>query len=215
MHLLTRFFKYLKRKKFALAVAREHLSDRDLTAWYPDWMYELMECDEVRNRAYHDAIRDAVSGKVVLEIGTGRKALWAVSCARAGARKVYAIEANRRAYESALETLRSQGIDSIDLIHGFSDQVEIPERCSVLVHSLVGDISSCEGMVRTIDDARRRLLTADALHIPQRATTYAVLAEDPKLRAAEWALSYGMRGFRSFEGLSFVWFFGFPHAAAL
>jgi hypothetical protein len=24
-----------------------------------------------------------------------------------------------------------------------------------------------------------------------------------------------MRGFRSFESLSFVWFFGFPHAAAL
>jgi hypothetical protein len=42
-----------------------------------------------------------------------------------------------------------------------------------------------------------------------------VLAEDPKLRLAERALSYAMRGLRPFEGLSFVWFYGFPHPAAL
>jgi hypothetical protein len=68
MHPLTRFFKYLKRKKFAVALAREHLSDRDLTEWYPDWMYEFMESDEVRNQAYQDVIRATVSGKVVLEV---------------------------------------------------------------------------------------------------------------------------------------------------
>jgi hypothetical protein len=215
MHPLTRFFNYLKRKDFAVAVAREHLSDRDLTEWYPEWMYEFMETDDVRNQAYQDVIRETVSGKVVLEVGTGRKALWAVCCARAGAKRVYAIEANKRAYRAALRFLSSKKIDNVHLVCGFSDHVQLPECCEVLVHSLVGDIGSSEGMIGFVEDAKRRLLTPDAIHIPERCTTYVVLAEDPKLRLAESVLSYGMRGLRPFEGLSFVWFFGFPHGAAL
>jgi hypothetical protein len=215
VHPLTSFFNYLKRKDFSLALAREHLSDRALTEWYPDWMYEVMENDEVRNQAYQDAIRETVSGKVVLEVGTGRKALWAVCCARAGAKRVYAIEANRRAYQASLRYVKSRKIENVHLILGFSDKVHLPERCEVLVHSLVGDIASAEGMIPVIEDAKRRLLTPDAVHIPQRCTTYVVLAEDPKLSPAERLLSYGMRGLRPFEGLSFVWFYGFRHPAAL
>lgn len=215
MHPLTRFFNCLKRNDFAVAVARDHLSDRDLARWYPGWMYEFMETDAVRNAAYEEVIRDTVSGKIVLEVGAGPRALWAVCCARAGAKQVYAIEANQKACESAREFVRSQGIENVHLICGFSDQIELPERCEVLVHSIVGDIGSCEGMIGFVEDAKRRLLTPDAVHIPQRATTYAVIAEDPRLRPAEWALSFALRGLRRFEGLSFVWFFGFPHAAAL
>jgi hypothetical protein len=196
-------------------LAREHIDDRKLTEWYPDWMYELMETDEVRNRAYCDVIEETVSDKVVLELGTGRKALWALRCAKAGAKRVYAIEANKKAYEASLECVRSQGIEHVHLICGFSDKVELPERCDVLVHDLVGDIGSSEGMVPFIEDAKRRLLTADAIHIPQRCITHVVLVEDPQLRMAEWALSYGLRGFRAYDALPFVRFFGFPHRAAL
>jgi hypothetical protein len=70
-------------------------------------------------------------------------------------------------------------------------------------------------MVRFVEDAKERLLKPDAVHIPLQSTTYVVLAEDPKLRPAEWALSYVMRGLRPFERLSFVWCFGFPRSAAL
>ena len=215
MHPLTRFFNYLKRKDFSMALAREHIGARDLTEWYPDWMYELMETDEVRNQPYQDAIQEAVSGKVVLELGTGRRALWAVRCARAGAKRVYAIEANERAYQSSLRVLKSEGIENVQLICGFSDKVDLPERCDVLVHDLVGDIGSSEGMIPFIDDARQRLLKSDATHIPRQCTTYAVLAEDPKLSAAEWIFSYGLRGLQRFDAVPFVRFFGFPQAAAL
>jgi hypothetical protein len=215
MHPLTRFFNYLKRIEFSLALEREHIGDRDLTEWYPVWLYELMETDEVRNRAYRDAIRETVEGKVVLELGTGRKALWAVCCAQAGAKRVYAIEANRKAYESSQRFLRSRKIDNVHLIWGFSDKVEVPERCQVLVHDLVGDIGSSEGMVPFIEDAKRRMLTADAIHIPRRCTTYFVLVEEPRLGLAERAFSYGMRGFRRLDDITFVRFFGFPRAAAI
>ena len=215
MHPLTRFFNYLKRIDFSLALAREHIDDRELTEWYPDWMYELMETDEVRNQPYRDVIQEVVPGKIVLELGTGRKALWALYCARVGAKRVYAIEANKQAYESSLAYVRSQGVENVHLICDFSDKAQIPERCDVLVHDLVGDIGSSEGMVPFVDDARRRLLKPDAIHIPRRCTTHVVLVEDPKLRPAESALSYALRGFRRFDDLSFVRCFGFPHSAAL
>jgi hypothetical protein len=215
MHSLTRFFNYGKRSDFALVLARRHIGVRELTEWYPDWIYEVMETDEVRNQPYRDVIQEVVSDKVVLELGTGRKALWAVYCAKAGAKRVYAIEANKKSYQASLEFVRSHGIENVHLICGFSDKVQLPERCDVLVHDLVGDIGSSEGMIPFIEDAKRRLLTSDAIHIPRRCTTFAVLAEDPKLSLAEWALSYGIRGFRRFDALSFVRFFGFPHAASL
>jgi hypothetical protein len=215
MHPLTHFFNYLKRKEFAMALAREHLSERDQVEWYPDWMYESMETDEARNQPYRKVIRETVAGKVVLEIGAGRKALWAVCCASAGAKSVYAIEANKRAYQASLRYLRSKKIDNVHLIYGFSDKVQLPERCNVLVHDLVGDIGSSEGMIPFIEDAKRRLLTSDAIHIPKRCTTLAVLAEDPKLSRLETAFSFGMRGFRHMDSLSFVRFFGFPSSAAL
>jgi hypothetical protein len=160
-------------------------------------------------------IQNAVAGKVVLELGTGRKALWAVCCSKAGAKRVYAIEANERAYQESLRFLKSIKIDNVHLICGFSDKVQLPERCEVLVHDLVGDIGSSEGMIPFIEDAKQRLLTPDAIHIPQRCTTYVALVEDPKLRPAEWAFSYGMRGLQRFDALSFVRFFGFPLPAAL
>jgi protein arginine N-methyltransferase 1 len=156
-----------------------------------------------------------VSGKVVLDVGTGRRALWAACCARTGAKRVYAIEANERAYRSSLKYLRSQGIDNVTLIHGFSDKVSLPERCEVLVHEIVGCIGSSEGMVTFVDDARQRLLTPEPVLIPQRCTTCLLLVEDPRLRWAERAFSYAMNGLRGADCFSFFRYYGFPRSAVL
>jgi protein arginine N-methyltransferase 1 len=215
MHPLTRFFNYLKRIEFSLAVKREHLSERQQVEWYPDWMYELMETDEIRNQPYRDTIREVVAGKVVLELGTGRKALWAVCCALAGAQKVYAVEANKQAYQQSLTLLKARNIDNVHLICGFSDKITLPERCEVLVHDLIGNIASSEGMIPFIEDAKRRLLTPDAVHIPQRCVTCTVLADDPTLTLAERTFSYALRGFQRLDRLRFVRVFGFRPQDAL
>jgi predicted RNA methylase len=107
MHSITRFLNYLKHKDFSMALGGGHLSSRDVTEWYTDWIYEAMETEEVRTQPYHDTIRETVSGKVVLELGTGRRALLAISCAQAGAKRVYAIEANKRAYEASVRFVKS------------------------------------------------------------------------------------------------------------
>jgi predicted RNA methylase len=169
MHPLTRFFNYLKRIDFSLALEREHLSERELMEWYPEWMYELMETDEVRNRHYMDAIRRTVAGKVVLELGTGRKAFWAVCCPEAGAKRVYAVEANERAYRESVNYLKAKNIDNVHVVLGMSNKITLPERCQVLVHDLIGDIGSSEGMIPFIEGAKRRLLLPDAPTFPNVA----------------------------------------------
>ena len=85
----------------------------------------------------------------------------------------------------------------------------------MLVHDLIGSIGSAEGMVAFIEDVKRRMLTPDAVHIPRRCITYAVLTEDPRLRLRETIFSYCARGFKRFDSLSFVRFFGFPASAVL
>jgi protein arginine N-methyltransferase 1 len=215
MHPLTIFFNWLKRIDFSLALEREHIDDRALTDWYSAWMYELMETDEVRTAGYRGAVSAAVAGRVVLELGVGRKALWALFCAKVGARQVYGIEANRAAYAGSRAAVAAAGADNVQLFHGFSDQVELPQRCDVLVHDLVGDIGSSEGMVRFVADARQRFLTPDAVHIPFRCITEARLCEDPRLGAAERLLSWILRGGKPYERLSFVRYFGFPSTAVL
>jgi hypothetical protein len=83
------------------------------------------------------------------------------------------------------------------------------------VHDLIGNIASSEGMIPFIEDAKRRLLVPDAVHIPQRCVTCAVLAEDPTLTLAERTFSYVLRGFQRLDRLPFVRVFGFRPRDAL
>jgi protein arginine N-methyltransferase 1 len=62
-----------------------------------------MRDDVVRTEAYRRALQNVVRDKTVVDIGTGALALLAIFAAEAGARKVYAIEANVEAYVKALQ----------------------------------------------------------------------------------------------------------------
>jgi hypothetical protein len=125
------------------------------------------------------------------------------------------VEANKRAYEQSLTFLKARNIDNVHLICGFSDKITLPERCEVLVHDLIGNIASAEGMIPFIEDAKRRLLAPDAVHIPERCVTCAVLAEDPTLTLAERTFSYALRRFQRLDRLRFVRVFGFRPGNAL
>ena len=70
-------------------------------------------------------------------------------------------------------------------------------------------------MIPFIEDAKRRLLAPDAVHIPERCVTCAVLAEDPTLTLAEKTFSYVLRGFQRLDRLPFVRVFGFRTRDAL
>jgi amino acid adenylation domain-containing protein/non-ribosomal peptide synthase protein (TIGR01720 family) len=140
-------------------------------AVYDDLLYHAMTHDERRVHSYQVAINRVVPGKIALDIGTGADAILARLCLDAGARRVYAIEQLKEAYNRARDLITRLGVsDRITLIHGDSTEVELPEQVDVCVSELLGTIGSSEGVASILNDARR-FLKDNGVMIPRRCLT--------------------------------------------
>lgn len=158
---------------------------------YDDAVYDAFDAPDARHRAYRDAIHAAAVGKVVVDIGTGRDALWAVEAARAGARHVYAIEAHPGFAEAAAATIARAGLgDQVTVLPGLSTERTLPVRAEVCVSEIIGNVASAEGMVTALNDARGRLCTPDCAWIPFRCQTWAAAIDVPAAVFATEALPY-------------------------
>lgn len=147
---------------------------------YDKYLYAVMTADDERALAYHAAIQRVAADKTVVEIGTGDQAHWARACARAGARKVYAIEENLEALEKAAALIKDEGLsDRISLLHGTSTQLDLPEKVDLSVSEIIGEIGSSEGAIAILNDVRKRFLKPNAGCIPQQCSTYCVPFELP------------------------------------
>jgi protein arginine N-methyltransferase 1 len=141
---------------------------------YDDQAYDGFMAAGQRNTAYRKALGAASPGQVVLDIGTGRDALWAITAARAGARQVYAVEAQATVAAQAEHAVRRAGLASrVRVITGRSHDIELPGQAGVCVAEIIGNIASAEGALATLADARRRLCTPGCLMVPGRAQTLA------------------------------------------
>jgi SAM-dependent methyltransferase len=155
--------------------------------------YKSMVEDERRTPMFEKAIRQRLAGtsdQVVVDLGTGPFAVLAIIAARAGAKKVYAIEASPKAAKLAREAVRqAKDIPAgvIDVVEGFSTSVTLPEKCDLCVAEIVGSIASEEGLHATIRDAQARLMKRPydaASYIPTRCQTLAA--------PASYALHYAL-----------------------
>jgi len=164
--------------------------------------------DKRRVTAYLAAIAKIVRpGDVVLDIGTGTGIL-ALAAARAGARRVYAIESTHIA-DAARQLAAANGMaDRITVVQGWSSAVELPERADVLLMSeLMGRDLFGERALSATSDARRRFLHAGSRYIPSVVRLYALLLEAPipiqaqmtfsQAAVSNWSEWYGF----SFEAL--------------
>eukprot|EP00435_Cladocopium_sp_Y103_P054142 s943_g17.t1 len=145
--------------------------------------YETMREDLPRTRAFYKAIDALAPDSIVLDLGTGALALLAHRAAAAGARHVYAVEASKFAAEKAAGLCDN---DAISVIHGQSQDIELPEKVDVIVHEILGEIASREGVVASLRDAER-FLSATAKRkgswsVPSCARTFLAPAEMPKPR---------------------------------
>lgn len=134
--------------------------------------------DGARTSAYLDAIAATVRpGDVVLDLGTGTGVL-AIAAAKAGARRVYAIEAGAIGALAERMVVENGVADRVRVIRGWSTSVALPERCNVLITETIGDDPLGEKILENVLDARRRLLTPEARLVPLAihlcATVYAV-----------------------------------------
>lgn len=114
---------------------------RSICDRYSDDTYSKMEGDRERTDAYAAAITAAAKGRVCLDIGTGALALLALIAARAGAKHVYAIEANPEAAAAARSLVAAEGFANIvTIIEGYSTDVTLPERADLLLHEILGEV---------------------------------------------------------------------------
>lgn len=136
--------------------------------WTDPAEHARMLDDVRRTDAFTAAIRACVRpDDVVLDIGTGSGIL-AMTAALAGARHVYAVEVSEVA-TLARRAFADNGLsDRITLLEGWSTQVRLPERATLLVSEVIGAEPLEEDILGTTLDARRRLLTPDARLIPAR-----------------------------------------------
>lgn len=144
--------------------------------------------DRARVEAYLEALRRTVRpDDVVVDIGTGTGIL-ALAAARAGARRVFAIEAGAMADVAQSVFAASEFGNRIELIRGWSTEVVLPERASLLVSELIGTDPLGENLLAVVADARRRLLRPDARHLPDRLRVCALPVTIPPARLARHAV---------------------------
>ena len=159
------------------------LAPQALCERYTDETYTTMRDDEMRTRAYLSAIERHAPGKLCLDVGTGALALLAIIAARAGAEHVFAIEANAEAAATARQTVAAEGLEAqITIIEGYSTDVTLPRRVDLLLHEIIGEIASAEGVVAAVLDAGERHLRSGAaapVSIPARARTLLAPCEFP------------------------------------
>ena len=168
----------------AVEAEPDNLEVRDLVATtlargIPKWHVPMLN-DHARNRAYAVALERVIKpGMIVLEIGTGA-GLLSLIAARLGA-EVYTCEASAIVAAAARVIARQNGLDDrIRVISKLSSDLRIgedlPERADLLMSELFDDTLFGDGIVQFIGDAKERLLTPEAIILPQRAELRLCLA---------------------------------------
>lgn len=142
-------------------------------------VHSEMTYDRTRTNAFYRAVRRYAKGKVVLDIGTGIGTL-SLFAAKEGAKKVYAIEATG-IIDVAKKIISKNGYaKQIELIKGMSTEINLPERCDILVSELIGHFGVEEDIVEIFADARKRLLKPDAVLIPASLELFIVPVQMPE-----------------------------------
>lgn len=156
----------------------------DVVAFHRD-----MLDDRDRTSRFIEAIEATVRpGDIVVDLGTGTGIL-AMAAARAGAKRVYAIEAGKIT-GAAQALFEANGLtDTITLVTGWSTQVTLPERADVLVSETIGAQPLSERVLEMTWDARQRYLQPDARMVPSRIRVLGM----PVLRPA---LADNLSGFK-------------------
>ena len=148
------------------------------SAIVPQWHFAMMN-DRHRNDAFEAAIRRAVAGKRVLEIGTGA-GLLAMIAADAGAARVDSCEAVGVIARQASDIVAKNGFaDRVRIIPKRSTDLvvgrDLPARAEVLISETFSSNLLDEGILPSIEHAHRDLLTGNAITIPAAASAMGFL----------------------------------------
>ena len=134
--------------------------------------YRTMVSDAVRVDAYARAIAATVRpGDVVLDLGCG-VGIFAVLAAKAGAKKVYAVDVDDCVHY-ARRVVDHNGVgDRVEIVRGRIEEVVFPERIDVVIGDVRGPLPLDAGGRAAWQGARRHLAPG-ARTVPRRDVVYA------------------------------------------
>jgi protein arginine N-methyltransferase 1 len=142
-------------------------------------VYAYCVGDRRRTRAYAEAIAQVVRpGSVVIDLGAGGGVL-SVLAAKAGARRVYAIEGLPLGSVVVDSAKRSGVGEIVTFVQGLATELTLPELADVIVSDIRGVLPLYRGLVPSIVDARSRLLRTGGALVPLRDTLHAALVTAP------------------------------------
>ncbi|XP_054621164.1 protein arginine N-methyltransferase 6 [Dunckerocampus dactyliophorus] len=145
-------------------------------------IHEEMIADHVRTNTYRLAIltnSESIRGKVVLDVGAGTGVL-SMFCVQAGAKKVYAVEACSIA-EQAVKIIKHNSMDdTIQVIRGTVETVELPEMVDVIVSEWMGYALLHESMLNSVLYARDKWLkNPGGVILPNKAELFITPISEP------------------------------------
>ncbi|TVU16571.1 hypothetical protein EJB05_40142 [Eragrostis curvula] len=160
-------------------------------------IHEAMIKDRVRTDAYHTAImqhQKFIEGKVVMDVGCGTGIL-SVFCARAGAKRVYAVDASEIAIQ-AREIVKANNLsDKIVVVHGRVEDVDVEEKVDVIISEWMGYMLLYESMLPSVLFARDKWLKPGGLILPSHATLFMAPVTNPERYEGSvdfWSDVYGI-----------------------
>jgi len=130
--------------------------------------------DHKRTSAYFRACvnnKKCFEGRVVLDVGTGSGIL-AIFAAKAGAKKVYAVEATDMARFARMLVDQNGFSDVIEVIQGTIETVQIPEKVDIIISEWMGYFLLRESMLDSVLVARDRFLKPDGALYPSHARLF-------------------------------------------
>jgi type I protein arginine methyltransferase len=160
-------------------------------------IHEEMLKDEVRTRTYQLAIHNNAhlfEDKIVLDVGCGTGIL-SMFAVQAGARHVYAVDFSS-IIEQARQIITRNGFDeSITLIHGKMEEVELPvQKVDIIISEWMGYCLLYESMLDTVLFARDKWLVPNGIIFPDKAVMYICALEDAQVKSDRidfWENVYG------------------------
>ncbi len=134
-----------------------------------------------RLRKFEKAIRQVVTpDSYVVDIGTGTGVL-AMFAAKAGARRVTAIDINEMSTDYAQQAARLNDIDSIEFVTSHFSEFVPDEPADIVICEMLSSMMLVEQQVPACDHAVRNILGPSGTLLPRSADVFVVPVECPSM----------------------------------